>query len=157
MELFVVRHGHSPFTATTDHQRTLSTLGQRQAKQSAEFISRLIPQQSAQIICSDAARTLSTANIIHSRINGSQLISNHLYYNALVGDWCDAINDQAHQAHLILVGHNPTMSMLSHHLFPIKSFHFNPACVAHFSLEIATDGLKLPAQLNAFYMPDAIQ
>ena len=157
MELFIVRHGDSPFTAQTDHSRPLSSYGQTQAINSAHFIHSKCKDTPTLIICSDALRTLSTAKIIQQKMSQADLTSNLIYYNALVGDWCDAITKYADITQLILVGHNPTMSILSQYLIPTQSFHYKPACVGHFSLEIETDGLKLPAYLNEFYSPDASQ
>lgn len=155
MQLFIVRHGHSPFSSDTDHQRPLSSIGMQQAQQAAQFINAHKKTSATQIICSDALRTLTTAQIIQQSITPSQLIKDQGFYSARVGNWCDAIMHHRTFENLILVGHNPTMSNLSHHLTTTHSFQFSPACVAHFSLEIAADGLKLPAQYNDFFRPDA--
>lgn len=157
MELFLVRHGDSPFSSETDHSRPLSLFGQSQAQLSAQFIANQCINKSSTVICSDALRTFTTAKIIKQHLYQVQLIADYSYYNALIGDWCDAMMQHADTKHLILVGHNPTMSILSQHLIPTQSFHYKPACVGHFSLEIEPDGLKLPAHLNQFYSPDAIQ
>jgi|GEM_PF-1375630 len=157
MELFLVRHGDSPFAAETDHLRSLSPLGESQALSSARYIAKQCINASTLIVCSDANRTLTTAQIIQQQLGQVQLIADYKFYNALVGDWCDAMKQYSDNTQLILVGHNPTMSILSQHLIPTQSFHYKPACVGHFSLEIETDGLKLPAHLNEFYSPDAIQ
>ncbi len=157
MELFVVRHGDSPFTASKDHSRPLSLLGQSQAQKSAKFIAQKCLKGSTKIICSDAIRTLTTAKIIQQQLAQVELNSDPAFYHALTGDWCDVIMQHCGTNQLILVGHNPTMSILSQHLIPTQSFHYKPACVGHFSLEIESDGLKLPAYFNEFYSPDAIQ
>jgi len=155
MELFIVRHGHSPFHATTDHQRCLSELGSQQANLSAHYIYDKLKNKTRLIVSSDAQRTLSTASIIQNKLMDCQLFSDEKFYTARIGEWCDAIVTNQQVDNLILVGHNPTMSLLAQHLLPQQSFHFQPACVAHFNLEIAQDGLKLPALLKGFYIPDA--
>ena len=154
MELFVVRHGDSPFTAATDHQRPLSGLGERQAAQSGEFIARHI-KTAAQIVCSDAIRTHSTALIIARQLGGCAVTAQAELYGARTGQWCEVIEHHQQLRHLILVGHNPTMSLLARHLFPLQAFQFQPACVAHFTLEIDPQGLRLPAQYKQFFSPHA--
>ncbi len=154
MQVFLVRHGNSPFTAANDHQRMLSELGQRQAIQAAHFIKSHVHNAAVKIICSDAIRTLKTAELIAQQLTMSSMIADHRFYQARVGDWCDAIS--AHQTNqvLVLVGHNPTISFLSQYLNPLQQLNFSPACVAHYQLEIVEDGLKLPAQFKEFFIPN---
>lgn len=154
MQLFVVRHGHSPFTAATDHQRPLSELGLIQAAQAGQFIQDRT-RQPPLIVCSNALRTRQTAAAI-AEVLGTERINAHPHlYHALVGDWCDVIAEQAQQDALVLVGHNPTMGQLAQYLNPWHQTPFSPACVAHLALEIAADGLKLPAHPHDFFKPDA--
>ena len=157
MKLFIVRHGESPFDAETDHQRSLSLKGKMQAKKTAVFIASLLPTNLTKIIASDARRTAETARIIKQNLPQVDLITDRRYYDARVGDWCDTIVQQYNIVQLILVGHNPTVSLLAQHLGAGRNLHFTPACVAYFDLEIKPDGLKLPAIFNAFYSPDANQ
>ncbi len=155
MKLFIVRHGDSPFGADSDHQRPLSLKGKMQAKNSARFIASQLNGPNTTIMASDAKRTQQTAEIIQQDLSQAQLILDHRFYGARVGDWCDAVLQNRTTSQLILVGHNPTVSLLTQHLGASRDLHFTPACVAYFDLEIAVDGLKLPATLNAFYRPDA--
>ncbi len=154
-QLFLVRHANSPFTHTNDHQRPLSELGSKQATQTATFIKTHTATEQVKIVCSDALRTLTTADIIGQHFQHSSLVADHVLYLAQVGNWCDVI--QAHQSNtpLILVGHNPTVTQTANYLSPHADYLFKPGCAAHFSLEIAPDGLKLPAQLHDFFVPHA--
>lgn len=155
MKLFIVRHGESPFSGDSDHQRPLSLKGKMQAQKTAQFISSQLADAATKIMASDAKRTLETAQIIQHSLVNTELIADQRFYGARVGDWCDAVLRQQNDAQLILIGHNPTVSQLTQHLGSNRNLHFTPACVAYFDLEIAPDGLKLPATLNAFYSPDA--
>jgi phosphohistidine phosphatase len=157
MQLFVVRHGDSPFTAATDHQRPLSSLGQAQAIQSGQFIAANMSHPFARIVCSDALRTATTARLVADQLADSSYTEHEELYGARTGQWCDVMLRNASCEVLILVGHNPTMSLLARHLYPLHDFHFQPACVACFTLEIDQDGLRLPAQYNAFFSPHAKQ
>ena len=155
MQLFLVRHAAADFNASSDHQRPLSEIGKLQAKQSAVYIKQKVQSSDVLIISSDALRTETTALIIQQQLNPCQLSAHSSFYHAQVGAWCDAI--MAHQSteYLILVGHNPTISMLSSYLNAPHAHRFSPACVAHYELEIAADGLKLPAQFKYFFKPNA--
>lgn len=153
MNLFIVRHGHSPMQ-DIDHQRPLSELGQKQARQAAAFIQQntdTIPH----ILCSDAVRTLQTAELIAAAFGLDGCDARNEFYTAGVGIWCDAIENNSHCQSLVLVGHNPTISQLSGYLTGSNDIYFKPACVTHIRLEILTDGLRLPAQLLANFKPDA--
>lgn len=153
MNLFIVRHGHSPMQ-DSDHQRPLSEWGQQQAKQAAQFIQQntdTIPD----ILCSDAIRTHQTAGRIAEAFGIEHCDARNEFYTAGVGIWCDAIEEMGHCQSLILVGHNPTISQLTGYLTGSDDIYFKPACVTHIRLEILSDGLRLPAQLLANFKPDA--
>jgi len=156
MQLYLVRHADSNFDASSDHQRPLSALGMRQAAHSATYLKKRIHTSDSQIICSDALRTETTALIIQQQIDPSNLSTDNRYYHARVGDWCDAIMTHSSLENLILVGHNPTISFLSKYLNPSNIQSFSPSCVAHYQLEINSDGLKLPVQFIDYFKPDAI-
>ncbi len=156
MNLYLVRHADSTFVASSDHQRPLTELGMQQAAQSANYLKQKVHAPDTLIICSDALRTETTASIIQQHIESNQLISESTYYHARTGEWCDGICSHRHVEHLILVGHNPTMSFLSKHLNPSAPQQFKQSCVAHYELEILTDGLKLPAHFIDFFTPDAV-
>ena len=154
MQLFLVRHADAKFNAQTDHQRPLSEIGKLQAQLSAQYIKQNIKSPAVNILCSDALRTLTTAQIIAQELESCQLSENNVYYQASVGQWCDGIASQPLQKTVVLVGHNPTISNLSNHLNSTHAPTFSPACVAHYELEILTDGLKLPAQHIDFFKPN---
>lgn len=153
MNLFIVRHGHSPMQ-DSDHQRPLSDGGHKQAQQAAEFIQQntdTVPY----VLCSDAVRTRQTAHHIAAAFGLDACDARNEFYTAGVGIWCDSIMEKADCPSLVLVGHNPTISQLSGHLTAADNIYFKPACVTHIRLEIRGDGLRLPAQLIANFKPDA--
>ena len=151
----VVRHGHSPFTGDSDHQRPLSTVGLKQATAAGEFIKQALQSaelsRTPRIICSNARRTQTTAANIASVLGQAQPQADERFYHATVGDWCEVITSQ--QTAVVLVGHNPTVSQLVNYLTQQNLPGMVPASVAHCALEIAADGLKLPAQLVNFFKP----
>lgn len=153
MNLFIVRHGHSPMQ-DIDHQRPLSELGRLQTRQAAAFIQQntdTVPY----MLCSDAVRTRQTAELIATALGVDNCDARNEFYTAGVGIWCDAIEAMSHCQSLVLVGHNPTISQLTGYLTNSDEIYFKPACVSHIRLEILSDGLRLPAQLLANFKPDA--
>ncbi len=152
MDLFIVRHGHSPMQ-NNDHARPLSEIGKQHARQAGQFIAQNTLHKPI-IISSDAIRTKQTAEQIAIVLAVNEIQAEAIYYAASVGHWCDAINHNKQRKALILVGHNPTISELSHYLSQDYGFAFKPACVTHLQLKINTDGLRLPAQLLATFKPD---
>lgn len=160
MKVFLVRHADAEFGNTSDHQRPLSALGQHQALKTADYLQQNIHSNEVTIICSNALRTHTTANIIAKHIQSNPKKSNpvladHIYYHATVGQWCDGITAYQNNDYLILVGHNPTISYLSKYLNSMHAQQFSPACVAQYQLEIKADGLKLPASFIDFFNPNA--
>lgn len=150
-DVFIVRHGHSPMQAQSDHQRELSLEGRLAAQKAAAFIrSRL--NQPCVCICSDAVRTYQTANILCEALQLQPPAPQSRLYNATVGLWHEVIlaNPDASQ---ILVGHNPTMSQLYTQLSG-QHRHFAPACVGLTRIEIQPDGLTLPVSEFEFYNPN---
>lgn len=155
MIVYLVRHAQSNFDDREDHLRPLSDLGQYQAQLSAQFLKQQIGSNRALIISSFAVRTMQTANIIKDQLSHCEIVSSEKYYGAQSGDWCDALINNKNSNVIILVGHNPTMGRLSGVLNEHNPKRFSPACVAQYDLEIVQDGLKLPAQLLDFYIPNA--
>lgn len=154
-QIFIVRHGQSPFQAATDFERELSTLGKQQAQYAGRLIARTLTKQtpSTQIIASAAKRTAMTAQEISQQLTQADLITDPTLYEATVGDWCKQITGSTADC-IILVGHNPTISQLSAHLSQTEKLSFSPATTAHLSLELSTDGLELPAQLHGIFAPE---
>lgn len=149
--IFLVRHAHSPIISGMDHTRPLSVEGKEAAVKSACYIQQNMSNKPI-CVCSDATRTLKTAQIIQKKLNIDTLSAHNNLYNSTVGQWHEVIHEN-HQHPLILVGHNPTMSQLFNQLTN-ENIHFSPACVGHIQVEIQTDGLIMPAKLISFYNPN---
>lgn len=152
INLFVARHGHSPFLGSDDFNRPLSELGAHQASADGQFIARNLVPGTVNLVASAAQRTTETANTIQQSLPQANVRFDAALYAASVGDWCQVISD--HPAmNLILVGHNPTVSQLHQYLTQTPSPGFAPATVGHLTLELASDGLKLPAQSEQIFCP----
>ena len=151
VNLFIVRHGHSPFIGQDDFSRPLSSEGEQQAL-NVVFITKHITKGRTKLITSAAQRTVTTTENITESLPAAQVIKNPKLYTASVGDWCQAISEHATE-NLILVGHNPTVSQLYQYLTQSDPQGFTPATTGHLILDIASDGLTLPAQAQQIYYP----
>ncbi|WP_395377779.1 SixA phosphatase family protein [Marinicella sp. W31] len=150
-DIFIVRHGHSPMTGPSDHQRSLSLEGRMAAHKTGQFIQQQ-QLEDCICICSDATRTQQTAEIICEIMGIKTCDAHHALYGATVGMWHEIMLAHPNK-NQILVGHNPTMSQLYTQLTN-QHKHFSPACVGHIRIEILQDGLTLPAENINFYNPD---
>jgi len=150
-DIFIVRHGHSPMQGLSDHQRSLSLEGRMAAHKTGRFIQQQQLQECV-CICSNATRTQQTADIICEVMGIAVTEARPALYGATVGMWHEVMLAYADK-NQILVGHNPTMTQLYAQLTH-QHKHFSPACVGHIRIEIAADGLTLPAENLNFYNPD---
>ena len=153
INLFIVRHGHSPFIGNDDFNRPLSEQGLNQAAQVGKYIAQKTVDGKTKIITSSAQRTLSTTENICQSLAKFETVQMDSLYSASVGDWCDAIINHAAE-NMVLVGHNPTISQLYQYLAQSQAQGFTPATTGYLILEIAGDGLKLPAQPQHIFCPD---
>ncbi len=153
INLFIMRHGHSPLHASDDYNRILSELGSQQAKESGDFIEKNKEYGTCHIVTSAAKRTLMTSHCVAQQLSSQPVITPLTeLYGCVVGDWCQQINKYAAE-NLILVGHNPTISQLCEYLSQQLTPAFSPATVVQLQLDLAQDGLTIPAQLIEIFVP----
>lgn len=152
INLFIVRHGHSPFIGGDDFTRPLSAQGEAEAINAGIFIAKKITTGAVTLITSAAQRTHTTAKLICQSLEDIQPEKDTKLYHATVGNWCDVITNNPTE-NLILVGHNPTISQLHQYLTQSATVGYTPATIGHLTLEIVQDGLKLPALQNQLQSP----
>ncbi|PSR52924.1 hypothetical protein AHMF7605_04970 [Adhaeribacter arboris] len=114
--LFICRHAkaENPTFHQADYDRDLTEQGRLEASQAGEWL-----QQSGHkpdlIVCSSARRTLSTASIIANKINYYQrdILSIRELYDSTKTKLLHYLTkiDKNH-SNVLLVGHNPGVSML---------------------------------------------
>lgn len=127
LQLLIFRHAKSGWDADTDHQRTLTTYGEQQAK----FIGEWLAEQGQTpdlILCSSAARAIATMElaITAGHWNSDSSISDAFYEtNAeTVLELIRHLSDT--DKTVMLVGHEPTWSELASSLTG-ESVTFNTA------------------------------
>ena len=144
--LMLLRHGKSDWDAgaANDHSRPLNARGVRSAERMGEVIRDLgiVPDL---VISSTATRARSTAEL--ARLSGgwnSRLVLDDGLYGASVGDTLAVVAAQAgDHTRVMLVGHQPTWSMVVKHLTG-GSVAMRTATCADIEL-VTTDWSAVPA------------
>ena len=116
LRLILMRHGHSPMSAHSDHMRTLSSLGAKQASYTgqrlADWPSIWTPQL---ILVSDAQRTQETFTSLCSTWSslerGRAKTSSELYL-ASAEQWRLILAERSQVTVVMCLGHNPGISDL---------------------------------------------
>ena len=118
-ELMLLRHGKSSWeTLTDDFDRDVTDKG----KQHAQEIGIWLKQHQKTpdyVICSPAKRALVTAEIVCQQLGISKdnIKFDHQLYNADVSDIFNVLKTcPSHCRRVLLVGHNPSIEMMIHHL-----------------------------------------
>lgn len=117
--LYLLRHAHSPDKGVgfTDKQRDLSPIGVNQSIAVSQFISRQkYPIEC--IITSDANRAKATATLVAEQLKLStdRLQFESSMYQASIPLIMDILHVHDHYHHILLVGHNPTLSYFAEYL-----------------------------------------
>jgi len=110
-KLFLIRHGESKpgSLAGGDVQRSLTDLGIRQIEHLSQQLKshlNVVPY----VVCSHAIRAHSTAKIIAHSWEIDVEIDHNLYYGGK-NTYEDAVVNHQNEQALILVGHNPDISI----------------------------------------------
>lgn len=140
-ELILVRHGHA-LDGTPDFDRQLNHTGVQAVNQLAYEMSEHIGQVD-KVIASPAARTKQTAYILseHWKINSSNISWQEEVYEASLDTLKEILNQIPGTANrVLLVGHNPGLSMLVHYLTGAVC-HLEPSSLVHIKLYVDEWGL----------------
>lgn len=138
-QLLLLRHGHSgeKLSGQTDKQRTLSLIGMQQAASVGLFIHNHHVTVNT-IISSSADRAVTTAQLVAERISyDSDLIAiDDDLYNGSVGTYINVIRNTDNHHHLLVVGHNPTISYLTEYLTQTASGDMAPADLVVLNVDV---------------------
>jgi len=152
--LTLVRHAHAKVKETvTDFERPLSRRGKREAKATALALLRqgLVPDL---LIASAAKRTAETADIFarELEIPTRRVRQDELLYLASADNLLTAIQATGPRIeHLMLVGHNPGISVLANAFAPaaeLGEFATGAACTLEFDAR-TWPGVDVGAAKNA--------
>jgi phosphohistidine phosphatase len=118
--LILLRHAKSvdPDPYPTDLERPLSPRGRRDAVAAGEWL-REQGLEPDLVLCSTAVRTRATLEGLALRATAAPVVFEHRLYLGPAHDTLDLLRDSAPDVStLLVIGHNPTLSMLSDLLDP---------------------------------------
>ena len=111
-KLAVMRHATAG-SASIDYERPLTTYGIAQAKDAGEYLKALINPQL--VLVSGAKRTRMTASAVNEIMNLDERLfqfDDRIYESSLMNLTCRIQEISADVDEVILIGHNPGVSML---------------------------------------------
>lgn len=118
--LTLLRHGRAEWPAGQyrDYDRPLDSIGLEQARQAAQRLAE-DPSPPTLIVCSTAQRTAQTAAAVSQALAGRRVPQkeDRRFYMASLESLLQVIGELGGQAtHLLVVGHNPSLSELAQRL-----------------------------------------
>ncbi|WP_192349592.1 histidine phosphatase family protein [Algoriphagus sp. Y33] len=136
-QLFLLRHGEAGFSQGSDFQRQLTKKGRENLIRMAEG---LVPTlKSVDLMyCSTAERTLETANLIEKHVIIKESIFTRVIYQGDMGNMIELLEKTSSSVQsCLLVGHNPTISLLLAHISGEHYLGLQPGMMAVMDLEIS--------------------
>lgn len=135
--LFLMRHGQADFSALSDAQRALTPVGKEQATQTAQAL-----QKSGYfvdlLLCSPLLRAQQSAQCIEERLHIKPQVENALDGRLSAQGLLDLSYELLEQYdHVMLVGHNPNISLAAG-LLSGNYLSFRPGQCAGFDLTDST-------------------
>jgi phosphohistidine phosphatase len=113
--LYLLRHAKSSWDDPTlpDHERPLAPRGRRDAKRIAKHLRRL-GHEPELILCSSAARTRETLELLRPAVGASEVIVEEDLYGASSDELLARIHIVPDSvASVMLIGHNPGLEQLA--------------------------------------------
>jgi phosphohistidine phosphatase len=136
-QLFLLRHGEASFSSSLDFDRELTDRGREKTFRLGQTI-KSADLKVDFMFCSEAKRTQDTADLIHKSIEISESQITKKIYD---GDLKTLISllekTPAHSQNCLLVGHNPTISLLLAHITESHYLGLQPGMMAIIDLSIA--------------------
>lgn len=133
-KLFLIRHGESlpAKSGERDFTRTLSLRGRTDIDRLATLLSGHLTSN-AIIIHSSAKRTTETAEILAQRLKIKRIASDNLYHGT-TENYRDALQQHSENEIILLVGHNPVITMLANEL-SVNAVVFSPGTCVEFEMK----------------------
>ena len=134
MDLYIVRHGKAARDSPTgrDEDRPLKGRGRRQAEWLGKTLLEARPTP-ARILTSSIDRAIETARIIQSALGCPLETDQRLRTGCSAGQALGAIDERA-ELNLIVVGHNPQLSLLVRSLAGDSTAELRTGQCAHIEL-----------------------
>jgi phosphohistidine phosphatase len=111
--LFLMRHGEASFSADSDFERTLTSRGREKIARIAKSFNENTPEIDF-MYCSSASRTQETAKIFSETVLIKKQEFTRIIYDGDMRDLMDLVENCSDEFdRLLIVGHNPVISMLA--------------------------------------------
>lgn len=135
-QLFLLRHGEAGFSDGVDFQRQLTTKGKENLNRLGQTL-QPTGLKVDHLYCSAATRTRETAEIIKNHIEiGTEVYAREIYEGGLEALIKLLENTPDDAQSCMLIGHNPTISVLISHLTHANYVGLQPGMMAIIDLEI---------------------
>lgn len=135
-QLILLRHGEAGFSDGVDFQRQLTTKGKENLNRLGQTL-QPTGMKVDHLYCSAATRTRETAEIIKKYIDiGTERYVREIYEGGLEALIKYLENTPADAQSCMLIGHNPTISVLISHLTLSDYEGLQPGMMALIDLEI---------------------
>ena len=135
--LFLLRHGEAGFSEGSDLKRHLTKKGKENLIRMGE---RLNPRLKTidLMYCSEAIRTLETAEIMAKYISIRASVFTKEIYHGDLGNIITILEKTSNAIEsCLLVGHNPTISLLLSHISDENYLGLQPGMMAIIDLEVS--------------------
>ncbi|WP_073094882.1 SixA phosphatase family protein [Cyclobacterium lianum] len=136
-ELLLARHGEavSPDIAAVDADRSLTAAGMQQVERLGRLMA-INGQQCELLLYSPARRCQMTARILGRHLHPGNSVGVPSIYRASRDTLLELINDISPETNqVLLVGHNPAISMLAAYLTGEGHLMFSPGMIARLHFE----------------------
>lgn len=136
-QLILLRHGEAGFSDGVDFQRQLTLRGKEQLNNLGQHLI-LRELEIDRMYCSSATRTRETAEIIKSHLPVKEEIYDKEIYSANLEILLKILEETPKEVQTcLLIGHNPTISLLVSHISAGDYIGLQPGTMAILDLEIA--------------------
>lgn len=136
-QLILLRHGEAGFSDGVDFQRQLTARGKTQLNNLGQILSQKAMAVD-RMYCSSATRTRETAEIIKSHLPIKEEIYDKEIYSANLEILLKILEKTPKEVETcLLIGHNPTISLLVSHLTSGDYIGLQPGTMAILEVEIS--------------------
>lgn len=136
-QLFLLRHGEAGFSQGSDFQRQLTEKGREKLIRMGESLDSSLKTIDL-MYCSSAERAIETAELIGKYFNIKEKIFTKDIYQSDLGGLISLLEKTSSSVEsCLLVGHNPTISLLLSHISDENYLGLQPGMMAIIDLEIS--------------------
>ena len=135
MLLTLVRHAKSSWSdlSLNDFDRPLNERGKRDAPKMAQWFFENI-QETPILFTSPANRALSTAKYFEKEFSSVKLNLVDDLYHANLQDYESLILENNHEKHIVIFGHNPTISDVAEEMLKFKTIYLKTCSICQIDL-----------------------